>query len=207
MDKKNKKTAPWILKLKNLEIPKSYVIIVVVLAVIFRFWGESSITVLQKNVPMVTTVAISQNELEHYMQTKTAYLNESFRVNTEDWQSSEFENKLDKETHEWFLLQNWRPQRFFYVENRLKMIIDLMQKRDINLDQAKQFEAQAEQLTKMAVGHGAIQDTKRLAAELRQKAQNIRYYLDRDMRMAGVEKDEDKLVQNYRFDLKQLWEQ
>jgi len=202
-----KKTSPWLLKLKNLEIPKSYVVIAVVVAVFFRFFGESSITILQRNVPIVTAVAISQDELEHYIQTKAAYLNESFQINAEDYKDSEFENKLDREAHEWFLQQNWRPQRFFYVENRLKMIVDLMQKRDEQKNEARFLEAQAKQLTQMSAEHGAIQDTKQLAAELLQKAQKIKYYIDRDLRMADVEKDEDLLVQEYRVNLTQLWEQ
>ena len=199
-----KKTAPWLLKLKNLEIPKIYVVIAVVIAVALRFWGESSITILERDVPVVTEVSVTQDELEHYMQTKSAYNNENFRVNAQDADNDDFEKKLDKETHEWFLLQHWRPKRFFYVENRLKMILDLMHKRDLKRDEANRLEQQSVQLGKMHGGQSSANDPRVLAAELLQKAQNIRYYIDRDIRFAGVSKNEEMIVRDNLGEIKAL---
>ncbi len=45
-------------RLKRIELKKSYIVILVILAVVVRFWGESSITMLQKEVPEVTATEL-----------------------------------------------------------------------------------------------------------------------------------------------------
>ena len=47
-------------RLKNLEIKKSYVVLAVIIALIIRFWGESTVTMLQREVPIINTTEISQ---------------------------------------------------------------------------------------------------------------------------------------------------
>ena len=104
-------------KLKNIEIKKRYVVLIVFLAVIVRFWGENSITMLQKDVPLVTSTEISVQEVTHYLQTKQQVLDDNISVSQDVLTSKDLENNLDRETHDWFLLHGWRPKRFSMLKN------------------------------------------------------------------------------------------
>jgi len=182
-------------KLKGIEIQKRYVVLVVVLAVIIRFWGENSITMLQKDVPLITSTEISLEEVTHYIQTKQQFLNDNISISQDILVSKDLENYLDRETHEWFLLRGWRPKRFFYVEERLKQILSFLNEREIKLDEAQRLEEQAKQFMIIGVADDNSSESM-TAAELQKQAQDIRYYLNRELRHAGITQAEENIVIN-----------
>ena len=51
--KKKKKESLW-QRIKKIEFRTSYVVVAVILAVVLRYWGENTITMLQKEVPVIT---------------------------------------------------------------------------------------------------------------------------------------------------------
>lgn len=184
----------WQKKFRNFEFKKSYIVVAVVLAVIIRFWGESSVTMLEKDVPMVTTTEISVDEITRYMQTKQDFLNENISVAQDIVVSRDLENYLDKETHEWFLLRGWRPKRFFYVEERLRLIIYHIHNRQKKLDEAERLEIQALQM--MSAQDDTDSVVSDSAADFKKKAEDIRYYINREIRYAGITETEDSAVEN-----------
>lgn len=192
----------WQKKLKNFEFKKSYIVIIVVLAVIIRFWGESSITMLQKEVPLVTDTEISVDEISRYIQTKQEALNENITVKPDIIVSRDLESYLDKETHEWFLLRGWRPKRFFYVEERLRQIIYYIHNRQKKLDEAEMLEIQAMQMMPAQQETDVIASDS--AADFKKKAQDIRYYINREIRHAGITEAEDHTVEDNLSLLEQL---
>ena len=193
-------------KLKNIEIKKRYVVLIVFLAVIVRFWGENSITMLQKDVPLVTSTEISVQEVTHYLQTKQQVLDDNISVSQDVLTSKDLENNLDRETHEWFLLHGWRPKRFFYVEERLKQILSFINDREMKLDEAQRLEEQAKQFMIIgAVGDNNSSESM-TAAELQKQAQDIRYYLNREIRHAGITQAEENIVINNLIMLEALLE-
>lgn len=195
-------------KLKNLEIKKRYVVLVVLLAAVVRFWGESSITMLQKEVPIVHDPKLSEQEIDHYIQTKQQYLDENIQISQDVLISRDLEDYLDKETHEWFLLQGWRPNRFFYVEDRIKLILVHIQRRDEKLGEADRLDTQAEQFLAISNAAGELNSEEtRNAAELKKQAQDIRYRINKEIRHAGISAAEDRAVQNNISTLQYLTEQ
>ena len=183
-------------KLKRTEINKWYVVLAVVLAVVFRFWGENSITMLQKDVPIVTDTEISQAEFESYLQTKPAYLADGIDIRSELVLRSDFEDLLDKDDHEWFLVRGWRPARFFYVDRRIKMILSLIREQEAKIGEADRLNAQAEEVLKFADDDPQARSE---AAEFQRQAKDIRYYINRDIRNAGITKDEESFVKANRY--------
>ena len=182
-------------KFKNLEIKKSYVIAVIFIALVIRFWGVNSVTLLQKEIPIVDTKEISVEEINHYIQTKPQYLEDNINVDVSIIVSRDLEAYLDKKTHEWFLLRGWHPKRFFYVEERLKLIVSLINDRKAKLYEAqkleKQADLQAENVLNGNYGGGLT------TAELRKRAQDIRYYINREIRYAGITEEEDGEVMRH----------
>ncbi len=183
-------------KLKRTEINKWYVVLAVVLAVIFRFWGENSITMLQKEVPVVTDTEISQAEFESYLKTKPMYLSNKINVRSELIFRSDFEDLLDKDTHEWFLVRGWRPARFFYVDRRIKEILSLVREQEEKIGEANRLEAQATEILKFKDDNP---QAKFEAAEFQKQAKNIRYYINRNIRNAGISENEEALVKTNRY--------
>ena len=190
-------------RLKRIELKKSYIVILVILAVVVRFWGESSITMLQKEVPEVTTTELSADEINRYAQTKQEYFNERIHVAPEILVSRDLESYLDKPTHEWFLVRGWRPKRFFYAEERIKQILQYLHNREQKLDEANRLELQAKQM----MSGNAISENDATAAEFIKQAQDIRYYIDREIRYAGVTVAEERAVAENQVLLEQLSEQ
>ncbi len=183
-------------KLKRTEINKWYIVLVVVLAVVFRFWGENSITMLQKDVPLVTDTEISQAEFENYLKTKPMYLADKVNVRSELIYRTDFEDLLDKDTHEWFLVRGWRPARFFYVDGRIKEILSLVREQEAKIGEAERMEAQANELLRFKKENT---QAKFEAAEFKKQAKNIRYYINRDIRNAGITENEEYLVKTNRY--------
>lgn len=184
-------------KLKNFELKKSYVVIAVILAVTARYWGENTITLLQREVPIVTTTQISSDELNLYMQTKQQYLNENININPAIVEHYDFENVMDQKIHEWFLVRNWRPTRFFYVENRIKKIVSLINEQNRKLKEAEQLDKQATHFAKLSTmfnpetnNHGEQ------AATFSKQAELIRYHLEKNIRNAGISRKEEQLVRD-----------
>ena len=183
-------------KLKRTEINKWYVVLAVVLAVVFRFWGESSITMLQKEVPLVTDTEISPAEFESYLKTKPMYLADKINVRSELIFRSDFEDLLDKDSHEWFLVRGWRPARFFYVDRRIKEILSLVREQEERIGEADRLEAQATEILKFKDDNP---QAKFEAAEFKKQAKSIRYYINRDIRNAGITENEETLVKTNRY--------
>ena len=190
-------------KLKRIELKKSYIVILVVLAVVVRFWGENSITMLQKEVPEVTATELSADEINRYAQTKQEYFNEQIHVAPEVLISRDMESYLDKSTHEWFLVRGWRPKRFFYAEERIKQILQYLHNREQKLDEADRLELQARQMMQ----DSGLGENDATAAEFMKQAQDIRYYIDREIRFAGVTEEEERAVADNQELLEQLSEQ
>ena len=195
-------TSFWQKKFRNFEFKKSYIVLIVIIAVIIRFWGESSITMLEKDVPVVTATEISVDEITRYMQTKQDFLNENISIAQDIIVSRDLENYLDKETHEWFLLRGWRPKRFFYVEERLKQIIYHIRNRQKKLDEAERLEIQALQMMPAQADTDSVASDS--AADFQKKAQDIRYYINREIRYAGITETEDHAVEDNLQLLEQL---
>lgn len=183
-------------KLKRTEINKWYVIWAVVLAVVFRFWGESSITMLQKEVPIVTDTEISQVEFESYLKTKSMYIADKINVPSELIYRTDFEEKLDKDSHEWFLVRGWRPARFFYVDRRVKEILSLVREQEEKIGEANRLDAQAAEVLKFKDDNPRA---KFEASEFQKQAKNIRYYIKRNIRNAGISENEETLVKTNRY--------
>lgn len=183
-------------KFKTFEFKKWYVVVLVLLAVLIRFWGESSVTMLQREVPVVTDTEVSADEIARYIQTKQAYLDENITINPDILVSRDMEDYLDRETHEWFLLQKWRPKRFFYVQDRLKFILNYIHAREKKQEEADLLERQADSL--LALNFSGDEEAPEVseAAQLQKQAHDIRYYINRDIRQAGISADEDNLVMN-----------
>ena len=183
-------------KFKNIEIKKSYIFLAVVIALIIRFWGVNSVTLLQQELPVVNTTEISPEEINHYIQTKTQYFDDKIDIDINIIVSRDLESYLDKDTHEWFLLRGWHPKRFFYVEQRLKKIVSLINDRKAKLLEAQKLEdlarIQFENRSNENFGGGLT------IAELKKQAQDIRYYINREIRFAGITEQEDNAVmQNF----------
>lgn len=192
-------------KFKYREIKIRYVVLIVVAAVVFRYWGENSITMLQKEVPVVTTTELSSDEIARYVQTKQAYIAENINVSQDIIVSRDLESYLDKETHEWFLLRGWRPARFFYVESRVQKILDLIHKQQEKLQEASQMEEQADRELQMhAIDVKDPQSDKHIAL-LKQKAKSIRYYIDKDIRQAGISIQEEKDIRTYLPEIEEMF--
>ena len=187
-------------KLKRIELKKSYIVILVILAVVIRFWGENSITMLQKEIPEITATELSANEINRYIQTKQEYFSAQMHIAPEILISRDLESYLDKATHEWFLVRGWRPKRFFYVEERIKQILQYIHNREQKLDEANHLEAQAKQIMTGKV----ISENDATAAEFMKQAQDIRYYIDREIRYAGVTDAEERTVVDNQELLEQL---
>ena len=182
-------------KLKNIEIKKSYVVLIVLIAVAIRFWGESSVTMLQKNVPVVTSKELTQEEIYHFIQTKQEYINENITIDPSILVSRDLESYLDSDTHEWFLLRGWRPKRFFYVEERINTILNLIYERQSKLDEAARLDDMADRM--LVAVQSQIPGTSSegaTAAEFKKKAHDMRYYVDREIRHAGITKTEDDTI-------------
>ena len=201
---KNKSTPikDFLNKIKHGEINYFYVVMFVVLAVVIRYWGEDSISMLQKQVPEVTKTDIVTEELDHYLVTRQEYIDQQINVDPGLIESSDFLSQLDKGTHEWFLVRNWRPDRYFYVENRVKKILEYMKKREINLAQAQNMNTQVQQL--LATTDAKSPQIRQKIAELRRQIQDIRYYADREIRQAGVSVQEENLIKAKKYALGQL---
>ena len=200
---------------KNFEIKTSYVVIAVILAVVIRFWGESSITMLQKDVPVVSTTEISATEIGRYVQTRQEFLAE--KINIEN-PSDNIEENMDDEIHEWFLLRGWRPNRYFYVENRIKLILALQAERENKLHEASLLDAQAEQAKAMEYVTKSFEPKKNKknkkrfeenneAANIKKRANEIRYDIDREFRAAEINMNEDNMVAANKDILASLLEQ
>lgn len=193
--KRQKQTSPFWVKVKNLEVKKRYVFLLVALALLFRFWGENTITMLQRKVPEVTATEISSLEINQYIQTKQQYLSEHITISQDLIKSSDFENKLDKDIHEWFLVRNWRPKRFFYVENRIKLIVSCIQKQEEQLSKADELEEEAQHIVK-TTGHfndPSLNNSVK-ASNLIKEARDIRYYIKREIRQKGISIMEERNV-------------
>ena len=195
--KKQQNSSPLWIKIKNLEIKKRYVFLLVIVALCFRFWGESSITVLQRKVPVVTSTDITLGEIYSYIQTKQQYLAENISISPDLINNKDLEKLLKKDIHEWFLVRNWRPTRFFYVEKRIKLIVSCIQKQDAQLEKADKLDAQAQYLIK-TTGHfsdpSLNQSSK--AAQLFKEASDLRFYIKKEIRKQGVSIMEEKNIRN-----------
>ena len=189
--KKKKKESLW-QRIKKIEFRTSYVVIAVVLAVVLRYWGENTITMLQKEVPVITSTEISKDELAKYIQTKQQYLAENIQVSPYVIESDEFEDILDKDIHEWFLVRKWRPTRFFYVDDRVKQIVSLINEQIRKLDEAERLEEQARYL--MKTSNSLNSDNAEKAAYFSKEAEEVRYYLNKNIRNAGISKKEENAV-------------
>lgn len=189
---KKKKKETLLEKIKKIEFRVSYLVIAVILAVVLRYWGENTVTLLQKKVPIVTDTEISKDELEKYIQTKQQYLDENITISPYIIESENFEEVLNDNIHEWFLVRNWRPGRFFYVDDRVKQIVSLLDEQIRNLDEARRLEEQANSLNKIFYEISPEQAEK--AAYFSKQAEVIRYYLNRNIRNAGISKKEENLV-------------
>lgn len=179
-------------RLKNLEIKKSYVVLAVIIALIIRFWGESTVTMLQREVPIINTTEISQEEIERYIQTKQQYFDDGISIDPNIIVSRDLESYLDNDVHEWFLLRGWRPKRFFYVEERIRKIVDFIHNRNARILEANELEeratisARTENQRRFKAGL--------TVAQLRKQANTIKYNLNREIRHAGINEDEDNAV-------------
>ena len=189
--KKKKKESLW-QRIKKIEFRASYVVIAVVLAVVLRYWGENTITMLQKEVPIITSTEISKDELTKYIQTKQQYLAENIQVSPYLIESDEFEEILDKDIHEWFLVRKWRPTRFFYVDDRVKQIVSLINEQIRKLDEARRLEEQAGYFSK--ISNLPNSDHAEKAAYFSKEAEEIRYYLNKNIRNAGISQKEENAV-------------
>lgn len=193
-------------KLKYIEIKPIYIVLVVVLAVIIRFWGENSITLLQKDVPEINTTEISKEEIENYITVKELYLSQDFTV---DWQwamRSNLEEVLDKDIHEWFLINKWRPARFVYVQDRIKKILEQIKKREASLLEADRLDQQAKQFAQTLKFNPHDSVAEHQIAKFRRLAKDIRYYQNRDIRVAGITEEEEKSVLTNRQIIEEILE-
>ncbi len=191
-------------RFKNLEIKKSYVVLVVIIALIIRFWGESTVTMLQREVPIIDTTEISQEEIERYIQTKQQYFDDGISIDPSIIVSRDLESYLDKDVHEWFLLRGWRPKRFFYVEERIKEIVDYIHNRNEKILEANELEEQA-------TISARTENQRRFkagltVAQLRKQANNIKYNINREIRHAGITEDEDNMVTRHLSTIETLLE-
>ena len=184
--------SPLLKKLKTLEIQKRYVVLAVILALIIRFWGENSVTLLQKDVPIVTDPVVSLDEVTRYIQTKQEYLNENIAISPDILASRDLENYLDKETHEWFLVRNWRPKRFFYVEERIKFILSYVLARKAQQERADALEQEAQSILDLnPIVKGQKIPSERIhATQMRHEAGNIRRHLNQEIRDADIWEEE-----------------
>ena len=196
----------WLQKIKNIEFKTSYVVIIVIVAVIIRFWGESSVTMLQKNVPIVTTTELSREEIAHFIQTKQEYLDANITIDPSILVSRDIEVYLPSDVHEWFLLRGWRPNRFFYVERRIANILNYINERKNQLAEADRLDSLSEQMiwANQYQTDGNVENYN--AAKLKKKARDIRYYINRDIRRAGITKIEDDTVMSNLDILKSMLE-
>lgn len=182
-------------KIRDIEFKKRYVVIAVIVAVIIRFWGESSVTLLQKEVPLITNTQISAEEILNYIQTKQELISENIVIEEEVLAATEPEKLLSNDIHKWFLIRNWRPNRFFYVEQRLKLILKYIYERQNKLDEADRLEEISKQLLiSTPPNTDATNSSTAAAAEAEKQAQNIRYYIDKEIRSAGISPIEDDMV-------------
>jgi len=182
-------------KIRDIEFKKRYVVIAVIIAVIIRFWGESSVTLLQKEVPLITNTQISAEEILSYIQTKQELIAENMVIEEEVLAASEPEKFLNKNIHKWFLIRNWHPNRFFYVEQRLKLILQYIYERQNKLDEADRLEEISKQLLiSTPPNTDIINSSVAAAAEAEKQAQDIRYYIDKEIRSAGISPTEDDTV-------------
>ena len=191
-------------KLKNLEIKPIYVVFAVIAAVIFRFWGESSVTMLQKEVQNADTTEFSEDEFYRYLNVKQAFIQENYHLDWEWALRSDFEETLDKDIHEWFLVRNWHPARFVYVQYRIKDTLKYILQREEKLREADELDRQAIQFEKISKSNPQNEIAEQQAAQLHQRAEEIRYYQDREIRYAGITPKEETVVLQNRQILEQI---
>lgn len=193
-------------KLKYIEIKPIYIVLAVILAVALRFWGENSITMLQKEVPEIKTTEISGAEIYRYIKVKQAYINENFNI---DWASSvqDFEENLDESIHEWFLVHKWRPARFVYVQYRINKILQHIQNREVKLQEADRMDEEAKHLKVILQQNPTNELVEQQIAKLHSSAEDIRYYRDREIRMAGITQEEENIVLQNRKIIEEIIDQ
>jgi len=180
---------------QNKEIKIRYIVIAVIIAVVIRFWGESSITMLQEDIPVVTDTEISREEINRFIKTEQECINENIIIDENLLADNAFEDKLDPDVHEWFLVRGWRPKRFLYVKQRIHSILEHIYTRQKKLAEAEHYEKlahQAELATSLQEADFESEYT--VVADLRKKAHNIRYYINREIRHAGITQSEDDAV-------------
>ena len=202
---KRRKKAFWE-RLKEFEFKKWYIAIFVIIAVAFRFWGEDTITMLQKKVPIVTDTEFSEEELTRYITTKQQYLSDQINIDPILAESYYLEDKLDKNIHEWFLVRGWRPKRFFYVENRIKTILSCLHNQERTLEEANRLDRKAAYLLRTSSEGGAVVDKSSEAASLNKKADDLRFYLKQEIRIAGISPQEEDIVRDFQSILEPLIE-
>lgn len=205
--KRREDQSPIWIKIKNLGLKKRYVVLLVVLALLFRFWGESRITMLQKQVPINTATEISLGEVYNYIKTKPQYVAENITIAPDLINNDNFEKTLNEDIHEWFLVREWRPTRFFYVEDRIKLIISCIQNQNAQLDEADRLEEEAQYLIK-TTGHFSDPSFNKSpqAANMIKRARDLRYYIKKEIRQKGISVMEEKNIRNNLDDLLPLIE-
>lgn len=173
-------------KLKNIEIKKSYVVAAVILAVVIRFWGESSVTQLERQIPVITSVELVDNEFPSFINLIQEFPNE---YATPNLKQPDFAEHLTKDQQEWFLLRGWRIERFIHVRNRIAALLPLISQMEEDLMQAEMFEQQAAYLREMSASN---EDTHLLsqAADLKKKASDLRFFKDTAWKKAKYEEFE-----------------
>ncbi len=189
-------------KLKNIEIKKSYVIAIVILAVIIRFWGESSVTQLEKQIPIITSVEMVDDEFPSFINLIQDFSNE---YTSPSIKQSDFAAHLTKDQKEWFLLRGWRIERFIHVRDRITALLPLVTQMEEDIMQAEMFEQQAAYLKEMA---SANEDTQLLsqAADLKKKASDLRFFKDTAWKKARYEEFEVFETMNNASVLRQILE-
>ena len=177
------------------EIKIRYIVLAVIVAVVVRFWGESSISLLQEDVPVITDTEISQEEVYHFIKTQQECIDENIIIDEDFTTDNVSEKGLDTETHEWFLVRGWRPKRFLYVKRRIRNILEHIYAREKKLAEADQFEKLAQQYQIVNnIQEITPEAENSTASELIKKAHDIRYYADREIRYAGITALEDETV-------------
>lgn len=204
--KMRKKKEPFWKKIKNFEFQKWHIAVVVIIALLIRFWGEDTITMLQKKVPVVTDTEFSSTELNNYITTKQQYIADRIAIDPVLSESSYLEEKLDRNIHEWFLVRQWRPKRFFYVEKRIKFILTCLHHQQQNLNEADRLEMLANALLKKSFGENVLENKSQEAADLNKKANDLRFYLEKEIREAGISTNEEQAVRDYQDTLEALIE-
>ena len=199
--KRNKE--PFWKHLKDFEFKTWYIAIIVVVAVLIRFWGENSITMLQKKIPIITSTEISDLEVIHYITTKQQYLDDNINITSDLRGNPNLEDILDKEIHEWFLVREWRPKRFFYVENRLSLILSCLHNQELMLNKADRLDREAAILLKSSADN-ITNKASGNAAKFHQEANNIRFYIDKELRQAGISLREENTVRTFQNNLAPL---